>query len=118
VVTARPLPRLARFARRVARVVVLVVVVVATRRLVGVWASSLAMAALFMWCVLWGLHRWDIGPAPARALVPEVILPPRRPSSAGPDTYVSTPRGPCAGRAVVVVAVIDMSDGDDDWSMR
>ena len=117
-VTACPLPRLARFAWRLARLVVLVVALVATRRLVGVWASSLAMSALFMWWVLWGLHRWDIRPSPARAVVPEVIPPPRRPSSVGPDTYVSTPRSLRARRAVAVVAVIDLADCDDDWSMR
>ncbi|MGH9004564.1 MAG: hypothetical protein ACRDYV_15680, partial [Acidimicrobiia bacterium] len=115
VLTTRPLPHLAR---RLARLVVLVVALVATRHLVGVWASSVAMSALFMWWVLWGLRRLDTRSAPARSLVPEVIPPPRRPPSAGPDTYVSTPRRPRAPRVAAVVAVIDMSDCDDDWSMR
>jgi hypothetical protein len=115
VVTARPFRRLVR---RLIRLLVLVLVLVAIRRLVGVWASSVAMAALFMWCVLQGLHRWDTRPASARALVPEVIPPPHRPPPPGPDTYVSTPLGRGARRAVAVVALIDLTDCDDDWTMR
>jgi hypothetical protein len=84
----------------------LVVVVAVGRNVVGVWPTALVLAGWSLWTGLRAWQRWENRPAPARALVPELVRAPRRRPSDRP------------GLERVAGSVIDLTERDEHWSLR
>jgi hypothetical protein len=105
VVTARQL------ARRLGRVVVLVLAFVGARQVLGVWPSSVLLAAGCLWLVLRVLRRLDARPTPPRrVLTPDVIyLDGRAPSA---DRHMAF------ARALAVVAAAYQCECELEASQR
>jgi len=101
VVSIRPLRRRARWE---CRLLDLVVIVAVGRNVVGVWPTAVVVAGWCLWSGLRAWGRWEYRRHPARALVPEIIQ--------------ATHHRPSTRPGLERAAVIDLTEHDEDWSLR